>query len=208
MSFRQIQDLIPVSISTWRTWIAGGIVSEPEVRGNNLFWWSDEIRSLIQSFGGKELGFYRVAKVKEIFNYMTDSGVYKAADRGGVTASREAWFGERAYIGMGCGGCEGVRSREGACCMSSLKEMSGKINAAAMGISGLGAASRGRKKDIEHVFKIVKSLYSDINRAVNRGVTYKDIAKVIRDTNDVRLSPTQLTKYLKVIRKEQDDAVA
>ena len=92
--------------------------------------------------------------------------------------------------------------------MSSLKEMSGKINAAAMGISGLGAASRGRKNDIEHVFKIVKSLYSDINRAVNRGVTYKDIAKVIRDTNDVRLSPTQLTKYLKVIRKEQDDAVA
>ena len=84
MSFRQIQDLIPVSISTWRTWIAGGIVSEPEVRGNNLFWWSDEIRSLIQSFGGKELGFYRVAKVKEIFNYMTDSGVYKAADRGAL----------------------------------------------------------------------------------------------------------------------------
>lgn len=92
--------------------------------------------------------------------------------------------------------------------MSSLKEISGKINAAAMGISGLDASGRGRRSDSEHVFKIVKSLYSDINRAVNRGVAYKDIAKVIRDTNNVRLSPTQLTKYLKAIRKEQDDAAA
>ena len=89
--------------------------------------------------------------------------------------------------------------------MSNLSEMAGKINVAAATIRNLPSGRTGGDK--EERLRIIRSLYSQIQDARLRGVSFNTLAETISETTGMKVSGVSLSKYILILKEEQEKAV-
>ncbi len=89
--------------------------------------------------------------------------------------------------------------------MGNLSEMAGKINVAAAAIRNLPSGRTGGDK--EERLRIIRSLYSQIQDARLRGVSFNTLAETISDATGMKVSGVSLSKYILILKEEQEAAV-
>jgi hypothetical protein len=88
----------------------------------------------------------------------------------------------------------------------NLSDLSGRIDAASSAIGRLEASRGAGGKAIR--LKVIRSLSGSISDAMLRGVSMRDIARTIADSTGMSLSSATLSKYLDILKREEDQAAA